>query len=657
MEKPEIRASSFTGCVSPRRNYLPPPSSFLCSIIEECASKSANSRDLQVYSTGDVNSKLIKLYASTQDGSQSYIVQQLEKHISGFLLFLTSFIIEECVLKADCLRDIQVPNTGDVSAKWIKLYASAQDGSHSYTLQQLEKHISGFLLSLTSFIIEECVLKSACLRDIQVPSTGFVNTKWIKLYASAKDGTHSYMFQQLKKHISDFLLFLTRFVMEECVLKSACLRDLQVPSTGVANTKFDKLFASAQDETCPYMFLQLEKHISDFLLFLTSSSVEKRVSKSACLRDLQVPSSGVANTKWTMICASPQDGSHSYMFQQPNTCGFPITLLAVYEPPEEIGNINVRELNQNRQQNDDYEEFNGDNPKLRVYNVRNWVECSRNQSLRVIGANFEGMILYVDPRLGYVYLDLKTGAKIYLPPYDDVEIGSDVMGTWTGTPGSTDCITLILDQFSMNNHFIRARQYTERNGWICVELEFKIVADLPDDSEDQYPLYAMILHGERLHILCGFQYACFTYHVMDFQYDLTDEFDLLYTHFSFVEDGEDLYLFMIAPQGQYKIMHVDTKAQTLNHLPDHVFPLDKVVYTANMFGGKVLPAAWTEERNMIFAAGGSYGERENVECARIFQGEQRMTALKVCPVSTAAAADGPVPPCDCVCCFIRHYEP
>ncbi|RAL48090.1 hypothetical protein DM860_017881 [Cuscuta australis] len=101
----------------------------------------------------------------------------------------------------------------------------------------------------------------------------------------------------------------------------------------------------------------------------------------------------------------------------------------------------------------------------------------------------------------------------------------------------------------------------------------------------------MILHGERLHILCGFQYACFTYHVMDFQYDLTDEFDLLYTHLSFVEDGEDLYLFMIAPQGLHKIMHVDTKAQTLNHLPDHVFPLDKVVYTANMFGGKVLPAA------------------------------------------------------------------
>ncbi|RAL48091.1 hypothetical protein DM860_017882 [Cuscuta australis] len=448
MEKPQIRASSFTGCVSPRRNYLPPPSSFLCSIMEECASKSANSRDLQVYSTGDVNSKLIKLYASKQDGSQSYIVQQLEKHISGFLLFLTSFIIEECVLKADSLRDLQVPNTGGVSAKWIKLYASAQDGSHSYTLQQLEKHISGFLLSLTSFIIEECVLKadslrdiqvpntgdvsakwiklyasaqdgshsytlqqlekhigdfllfltsffiekcvlkSACLRDIQVPSTGFVNTKWIKLYASAQDGTHSYMFQQLKKHISDFLLFFTRFVMEECVSNSACLRDLQVPSTGVANTKFDKLYASAPDGTRPYMFQQLEKHISDFLLFLTSFSVEERVSQSACLRDLQVPSSGVANTKWTMICASPQDGSDSYMFQQPNTCGFPITLLAVYEPPEEIGNINVRELNQNRQQNDDYEEFNGDNPKLRVYNVRNWVECSRNQSLRVIGANF-----------------------------------------------------------------------------------------------------------------------------------------------------------------------------------------------------------------------------------------------------------------------------
>ncbi|KAK9758071.1 hypothetical protein RND81_01G204500 [Saponaria officinalis] len=48
---------------------------------------------------------------------------------------------------------------------------------------------------------EECIWKYACLRDLGMPDPGNVSFKWNKLYASAFDGTHSYFFRQQEKHI------------------------------------------------------------------------------------------------------------------------------------------------------------------------------------------------------------------------------------------------------------------------------------------------------------------------------------------------------------------------------------------------------------------------------------------------------------------------
>ncbi|PIA34685.1 hypothetical protein AQUCO_03700161v1 [Aquilegia coerulea] len=49
---------------------------------------------------------------------------------------------------------------------------------------------------------EDSVWKFACLRDLQVPEPPqHVPFSWLKLYASAFDGSHSYLFRQPEKHI------------------------------------------------------------------------------------------------------------------------------------------------------------------------------------------------------------------------------------------------------------------------------------------------------------------------------------------------------------------------------------------------------------------------------------------------------------------------
>ncbi|KAI3918135.1 hypothetical protein MKX01_041455 [Papaver californicum] len=49
---------------------------------------------------------------------------------------------------------------------------------------------------------EESVWRFACLRDLQVPPIHQqVSFKWIQLYATAFDGSHSYLFRQQDKHI------------------------------------------------------------------------------------------------------------------------------------------------------------------------------------------------------------------------------------------------------------------------------------------------------------------------------------------------------------------------------------------------------------------------------------------------------------------------
>ncbi|KAL4568940.1 hypothetical protein LXL04_024561 [Taraxacum kok-saghyz] len=50
-------------------------------------------------------------------------------------------VMDESVWKFACLRDLQVPDCAETTFKWIKLYASAFGGSHSYDFRQKEKHI------------------------------------------------------------------------------------------------------------------------------------------------------------------------------------------------------------------------------------------------------------------------------------------------------------------------------------------------------------------------------------------------------------------------------------------------------------------------------------------------------------------------------------
>ncbi|KAF9669069.1 hypothetical protein SADUNF_Sadunf14G0069400 [Salix dunnii] len=52
-----------------------------------------------------------------------------------------SVIMHDSVWKYICLRDLQVPAPCQVTFKWIKLYGSLADGSHSYKFRNNEKHI------------------------------------------------------------------------------------------------------------------------------------------------------------------------------------------------------------------------------------------------------------------------------------------------------------------------------------------------------------------------------------------------------------------------------------------------------------------------------------------------------------------------------------
>ncbi|GMN42922.1 hypothetical protein TIFTF001_012127 [Ficus carica] len=54
-------------------------------------------------------------------------------------------------------------------------------------------------------IMEDSIWKHVCVRDLQVPAPCDVNSKWIDLYASAFDGSHSFMFRQQEKHIAVLL--------------------------------------------------------------------------------------------------------------------------------------------------------------------------------------------------------------------------------------------------------------------------------------------------------------------------------------------------------------------------------------------------------------------------------------------------------------------
>ncbi|KAK9279714.1 hypothetical protein L1049_013396 [Liquidambar formosana] len=83
-------------------------------------------------------------------------------------------IMEESVWKFACLRDLQVPDPRHVAFKWIKLYASAFDGSHSFTFRQREKHIDWmrigafFLDSPVALLTEKLICPSEIPKEEKI---------------------------------------------------------------------------------------------------------------------------------------------------------------------------------------------------------------------------------------------------------------------------------------------------------------------------------------------------------------------------------------------------------------------------------------------------------------------------------------------------------
>ncbi|XP_051145431.1 probable F-box protein At3g61730 [Andrographis paniculata] len=111
MGKRMRKARSMCSCASPRSLYLTPHSIF--SWYEE-----------------DVWTEIAKFL----DGRSLVMLAVTCK-------WFNRIMTEDSVWKYACLRDLQVPDPGNVAFKWIKLYATAFDGSHTYMFRQQEKHI------------------------------------------------------------------------------------------------------------------------------------------------------------------------------------------------------------------------------------------------------------------------------------------------------------------------------------------------------------------------------------------------------------------------------------------------------------------------------------------------------------------------------------
>ncbi|KAF9601956.1 hypothetical protein IFM89_024419 [Coptis chinensis] len=83
---------------------------------------------------------------------------------------------------------------------------------------------------------EDSIWKYASLRDLQVPQPPRVNFSWIKLYASAFDGSHSYFFRQQEKHI-DWMRIGAFYISSPTVLLAEGLSmPLKVPQGQTVET-------------------------------------------------------------------------------------------------------------------------------------------------------------------------------------------------------------------------------------------------------------------------------------------------------------------------------------------------------------------------------------------------------------------------------------
>ncbi|KAA3471480.1 putative F-box protein isoform X2 [Gossypium australe] len=83
--------------------------------------------------------------------------------------WFNSVIMQNCIWKFTCLRDLQVPDPGHVAFSWSKLYASVVDGSHSFIFRQQEKHIDWMRIGAFSFDSEIAFLSQRMSASVKIP--------------------------------------------------------------------------------------------------------------------------------------------------------------------------------------------------------------------------------------------------------------------------------------------------------------------------------------------------------------------------------------------------------------------------------------------------------------------------------------------------------
>ncbi|KFK35362.1 hypothetical protein AALP_AA5G275400 [Arabis alpina] len=132
------------GCISPR-----------CSAYTYRPSFSWFEQDIWTYISRFLNGKSLVMLGATN------------KWFNGILM-------EETIWRFATLRDLQVPEPSPVSSSWIKLYASAFDGSHSYLFRQQEKHIDWMRIGAFTLDSQMSLLTESFSGQLRVPREGTI---------------------------------------------------------------------------------------------------------------------------------------------------------------------------------------------------------------------------------------------------------------------------------------------------------------------------------------------------------------------------------------------------------------------------------------------------------------------------------------------------
>ncbi|KAJ0054517.1 hypothetical protein Pint_00585 [Pistacia integerrima] len=97
-----------------------------------------------------------------QEDIWTYIAKFLDgKSLAKLALtnkWLHGVIMHDSVWKFACLRDLQVPDPCHVSCSWVKLYASAFDGSHSFLFRHQDKFLDWMRIGAFLFHSQEALL-------------------------------------------------------------------------------------------------------------------------------------------------------------------------------------------------------------------------------------------------------------------------------------------------------------------------------------------------------------------------------------------------------------------------------------------------------------------------------------------------------------------